>query len=223
MIGFLNGKKSLGFTYWVGVVGFGLIFRAGNWYILHQFLTLQDPVALETLEFRNNVFLIGCTITALLLLRAMFKAGFNNRKPGGWGWLGIAISALGVVNVGYTTTKILNPSVATPRFMLVREIDELSKQLPQMIDAESTMNSVEIIGDDLVYFISYTFPLVADRIPDVKRAVTTDGIEGQSLCRKSEGYFHGGLENIKFELTYTNQSITTQLTAQDCLSFLADQ
>ncbi|MBB3992977.1 hypothetical protein GGR95_000596 [Sulfitobacter undariae] len=223
MIDFLNGKKSLGVTYWVGVVGFGLILRAGNWYITQQYFTQQDPAALETLDFGHRVFFVACTIVTLLLLRAMVKAGFNNRKPGGWGWLGIAIAALGVANVGYSTIALLNPSVVTPRVMLVMEIAELNKHLPKTIDTESTLNKVEIIGDDLVYFYSNTLPVTADMVPDLKRIFTMDGIEGQSLCRDLEGYFHGGLENVRYEFTYSNQSITAQLTAQDCLSFLANE
>lgn len=207
----------------MGIVGFGLIWRAGNWYILQQYLTTLDSAELETLTFGHKVFSIVCTIVTLLLLRAMFKAGFNNRKPGGWGWLGIAIAALGVANAVYGTVTLLNPSIATPRFMIVREISEINKHLPQVLDAVSTMDRVEIVGDDLVYFVSYTFPVVADKIPELKRAFNTDSIKGQSLCRDFEGYFHGGLKNVKYEFTYTNQSVTTQLTAQDCLSFLADQ
>lgn len=223
MIDFLNGKKSLGITYWVGVAGLGLIWRAGNWYIAQNYLTQQDQAALETLAFGQKVFYVACTIVSLVLLRAMVKAGFNNRKPGGWGWLGIIITTLGVANVGYSTTTALNPSIATPRFMLVREIAEINKHLPKAFDADSVVNKVEIIGDDLVYFISYKLPIAADMILEAERAFTTDSIKGQSLCRHFEGLFHGGLENVKYELTYTNRSITTRLTAQDCLPFLADQ
>ncbi len=223
MIDFLNGKKSLGVTYWVGVGGFGLIWRAGNWYITQQYLTEQDPAALDALDFGHSVFFAGCTIMILILLRAMVKAGFNNRKPGVWGWLGITIAAIGVVNIGYSTIALLNPSIVTPRFMLVMEIDEFNKQLPQMMDAETTMNKVDIIGDDLVYFVSYTYPITENMIPEIEHAYTTDSIEGQSLCHDFEGYFYGGLESIKYEFTYTNRSITTQLTAQDCLSFLSGE
>jgi hypothetical protein len=222
MIDLLNGKKSLAVTYWVGIVGFGLIWRISTWFMTQQYLTASDQDEIESLDFGYKALLLVCTIVALLLLRAMFKAGFNNRKPGGWGWLGIAIAGLGAANVGFTTATVLDPSIATPRFMLTREIAELNKQLPQVLDAETTLNGVEIIGDDLVYSFSYTFPVVPDNITELKRSFTTDGIEGQSLCRDLEGYFNGGLENVKYELNYTNQSVTTQLTAQDCLSFLAD-
>lgn len=222
MIDLLNGKKSLAVTYWVGIGGFGLIWRISTWFMTQQYLTASDQDEIESLDFGYKALLLVCTIVALLLLRAMFKAGFNNRKPGGWGWLGIAIAGLGAANVGFTTATKLDSSIATPRFMLMREIVELNKQLPQVMDAETTLNGVEIIGDDLVYFFSYTFPVVPDMIPEFKRSFTTDGIEGQSLCRDLEGYFNGGLENVKYELTYTNQTVTLQLTAQDCLSFLAD-
>ena len=220
MIDFLDGKKSLASTYWLGVVGFGVIFRFGNAYLINQYLTTHDEAGIHTLDVLHKVFLVTSTIIVLLLLRAMIKAGFNGRQPGGFGWIGIFIACLGVANVGYATATFLMPSLPTPRVMLKMELTEINKQLPQALDEFTILNKAEIVGDDLVYFADVNLEINPEGITLLREAFTTKGAEGAALCRDFEGYFHGGLNSVRYEFNYINKDVGAELTALDCLTYL---
>ena len=115
---FFNGGFGLGVTYWVGIVGAGVITRFVFHSINKGYLTIQDDAKHAQLELFYDVFLVALCIYMLLMVRAMIKAGFEGRRPGVWGWIGIGLTIISAVYILYATVTVLFPSAATPRFML---------------------------------------------------------------------------------------------------------
>ena len=224
MIGsFLNGKFGLAKTYWFGVAGFGVIFQLFNRYITQQYLTTAEPADIVQLDLIHKGGMVVATVITLLLLRAVFKAATDNRTPGGWGWIAIVIAGLGVANVGYITATLLSPSIPTPRFMLQREIDALNQQLPQRMDQITTLQRATLEDDNLIYYIQIDDMIPEENKPILMKELSSNGVEGAALCVDFEGYFRGGLSAIKYEFTYTNDIVTTLLTAEECFLYLKDR
>lgn len=217
---FLNGKFGLAKTYWIGIAGFGVIFQLFNRYITQQYLTTFDPVSVEQIELIHHGGMVAGTIITVVLLRAVFKAATDNRTPGGWGWLAIAIAALGVLNVGYITATLLKPSLPTPRFMLEREINQLQSQLPQVMQPGVTMRSVTVVGGELIYALDMDLQMPDENVEMLENAFKPDTPDGNTTCRDFEGYFRGGLDQITYDYTYINRDVQATLTREECLTFL---
>ena len=127
---FFNGKWGLAWTYWAGVVGFSLLLQALAKYFSYKFLTLEAGAAYERLDLIHTVTICVAVVIMALLARAMVKAGFDNRTPGFWGWLGIGIASLRTCHLGLAALTLVIPSIGTPLYMVRMELKELNKQSP---------------------------------------------------------------------------------------------
>lgn len=148
----LNGKLGLGWTYWGGVVGLGLILEVSLRYITYLYLTTSDDAALERLDLIQISLVAVGSVLAGLLFRAMIIAGFDNRRPGFWGWIGIVISGLRTLFLTFTTVSLLFPSLAVPLALVKIELRELNKQLPQDMGDGLTLHKTSLKGAEMWYF-----------------------------------------------------------------------
>lgn len=219
---FFNGGFGLGITYWVGFVGMGAVVRIVSHFINKGFLTISDDAKFAQLELFHKTFLLVLCIYYLLIARAMIKAGFDNRCPSGWGWIGIALTITSTLYLLYVTATVLFPSTVTPKFMLEMEIRELNKQLPQDMGDGLVMTRVIITGDALIY--SYTVEGNLDTAwKNEMQAPLLETVHGQEACQDFQGYFKGGISTTTFRFTYDNDTIEQSIEADDCLAWLAAQ
>lgn len=219
---FFNGGSGLGTTYWVGVFAVGVlakfVFRFINW----GYLTIQDDAKYAQLELFHNIFLVALCIYMLLMVRAMIKAGFNDRRPGGWGWVGIVLTITSTLYLLYVSMTVLFPSTATPRFMLELELRNLNKQLPQDMGDGLVMTRTAIEGDELVYFISVEGRLDAAGRKEMQFSLL-DTLEGQAVCQDLQGYFTGGISGLIYAYAFENDTIRQEINGTDCLAWLETQ
>lgn len=216
---YFNGKRGLSTTYWVGVFGVniitGFVFRMVN----KGYLTIQDEAKFAQLEMFHNVFLVVISIYMMLMVRAMFKAGYDGRSPGGWGWGGIILTIISALYISYVTLTVLFPSVPTPRFMLDLEIRQINKQLPQEMGDGFSITWVEIVNDVMIYRYKVEGELTElDRKYYLEPLLETP--EGQEFCEEFQGYFSGSLKAVSYVYQYDNTSINADLLGSECLTWL---
>lgn len=219
---FFNGGYGLGITYWVGIVGVGFITEIVIRFITKGYLTILDDAKYAQLELFHNCFLVALCIYMLLMSRAMIRAGFDGRRPGGWGWIGIVVTLFRTLFVLYVTVTVLFPSAATPKFMLELEMRQLNKQLPQDMGDGLVMMRTAIKGDELTYFYKIDGYLDENgrnfmQIP----LLETD--EGQEACQEVQSYFRGGIRVLIYQFTYDNDTVSQVIDADECLEWLATQ
>ncbi len=219
---FLNGKYSLGFTYWVGGFGIGIIIKLINRAIQHGFLTLESDLAFARLELFDTIYTCALALYLLLLLRALWKSGHDNRTLGGWGWIGLALTSFAAAITIYSAVSLLFPSIAQPRFMVELELRELNKSLPMDMGDGIVMRKASVVGDDIVFFISLAQEVDEYDLEYITEALRIDTLDGQELCEDFEGYFQGGIKNVVYEYSYVGQIINSTLSGQDCLRWIAD-
>ncbi len=222
IVDFFNGKFGLARTYWFGVFGVGVLGRAVNKVITHGYLTAETDAAYEQIELWHVAFAVLIGLYGVLMVRAMLKAGFDNRRPGGWGWIGIALTSVGACYGAYVAITLLFPNVTTPRILVERELSELNKILPQKMDEDLTMQQVALVGDDMTYFVSANFSVAEVDRYLVENAVSISTPDGQELCEDFQGYFKGGIERIVYEFSYTDDVIRAVLTAEECFDWLSN-
>lgn len=226
MLRFFNGKYGLGPTYWLGVFGVGVLVRGITYLISRGYLTAQDGAEFARLELFHNIFLIALSLYMLAMLRAMILAGFDNRRPGGWGWTGIVLTGIGACLTCFTMVTILFPSIKSPIFLLKREVSQLNRQLPQDMGDGMKMTRVSLTGNALIYH--FRVDGVADA--EMKRYLSVpllDTPEGGELCEDFEGYFKGGLRSVGYFYTFDNDIVSTSqggtmtsLDGAECLEWL---
>lgn len=222
MHNFFNGKLGLAQTYWIGVWGAAFLFRGIFYFINKGYLTITDDQDYARLEMVHDVVLVIISVYMLLMVRAMIMAGFDNRRPGGWGWIGIVLTTLSAAYICYTTIIVLFPSISAPKFMLEMEVRQLNKQLPQDMGDGMTMTRVDISGDTINYRVR-----VDEEIDEVDKLFyqipLLETPEGKDVCEDFEGYFTGDIATIGYIYTYRNDVLRQELSGKDCLDWLADQ
>ncbi len=136
----------------LGFFGAGIVFKVAFRFITKGYLAARSDLDIARVEMFHHVLLVMLCIYVLLMVRAMIKAGFDGRRPGVWGWMGIGLTVfVAVVNINIAS-KTFFPSSPTPRFMLEMEMRQVNKQLPQDFGNGMTMTRAEISGDDVIYY-----------------------------------------------------------------------
>ena len=216
---FFNGGYGLAKTYWFGVFGAGAIIKIAFKYINKGYLTSQSDLDFARMEMFHDVFLVLVCIYMLLMVRAMIKAGFDDRHPGGWGWLGIGLTISSTVFTLYVAVTVLFPSTVTPRLMLELEIRQLNRQLPQDMGNGLVMKKAEILGDNLIYYIEMNGEIDAV-VNNVMEKPMLDTPEGQGACVDFQGAFKGGINSIVYDFSFDNGSAQQVIKGADCLDWL---
>lgn len=219
---FFNGGYGLAITYWVGIAGAGIISKIVFLSINKGYLTTVDEVKYAQLELFHECFLVALCLYMLLMSRAMIRAGFDDRRPGAWGWIGIVVTLTRTLYILYVTMTVLFPATATPKFMLELEIRQLNKQLPQDMGDGIVMTRVAIDNDELIYFSR-----IKGELNEVGKksfqAPLLDSVEGQQVCQDLQGYFKGGINTITYQHTFDNDTVSQAIDGPECLEWLATQ
>lgn len=217
---FFNGGYGLAITYWIGVAGAGVIAKIVFLFINKGYLTTVDDTKFARLELFHNCFLVALSIYMLLMSRAMFRAGFDGRRPGAWGWIGIAVTLLRTLYILYVTMTVLFPATATPKFILELEIRQLNKQLPQDMGDGFAMTQVDINNDELIYSFRVTADL--DEIwKEEFQIPLMSTVEGQVACQDLQSYFRGGINTVITKYTFENDTVEQTIDGAECLEWLA--
>jgi len=219
MLNFFNGKYGLARTYWFGVFGAGLVAHGFGYWINYQYLTSAVAGNLDRLELYQTTFQVLFSLYLAFMLRALWRAGNDDRNPGIWGWAGLILTALGLFYTVVSTVLLMFPSVATPMFMMQLEIREFNKQLPQDMGGGMVMVRTEIADNTLTYFVKADHAIDQTNLTAMKMPMIDNQI-GQELCLDSHGYFKGGLRSIEFHYAFTNQTVEQALSGVDCITWL---
>jgi len=219
MLKFFNGGYGLAKTFWIGVFGAGIVFKVAFRFITKGYLAARNDLDIARVEMFHHVLLILFCIYVLLMVRAMIKAGFDGRRPGVWGWMGIGLTVFAAVlniNIAY---KTFFPSLQTSRFMLETGLRQLNTQLPQDIGNGMTMTRVEISGDDVIYHIDADGEIDAV-VNNLMEKSLLDMPEGKKVCMAMEGSFKGGINSIVYDFSFDNGSAQQVIKGADCLDWL---
>jgi len=219
MLKFFNGGYGLAKTYWFGVFGAGIIVKTAFRFINKGYLTAQSDLDFARVEMFHDVLLVLLSIYMLLMVRAMIKAGFDGRRPGGWGWLGIGLTISSTVFTLYVAATVLFPSTVTPRLMLEWDIRQLNGQLPQDMGNGLTMKKAEILGDDIIYYIDVNGEIDAV-VNNALEKPLLDTPEGQGTCVDLQGAFKGGINSIVYDFSFDNGNARQVIKGADCLEWL---
>lgn len=218
---FFNGEYGLGTTYWVGIFGAGVVIKIVMRAINKGYLTIQDDEKFNQLEMLHNILLVALCIYLMLMVRAMIKAGFDNRRPGAWGWIGIAGAIISMLYMVLVTVTVFFPSTTTPKFMLELEVQQMNKQLPQDMGDGLVMMRAEIKNDDLIYYAQVD-GVLDDNMRASMQSALIDSIEGQEVCQDFQGYFKGGINAIVYEYAFDNDTVRQEVNAAECMLWLAE-
>ncbi len=203
-----------------GVVGLGLILEVSLRYITYLYLTTSDDAALERLDLiQISLVAVGSVLTGLLF-RAMIIAGFDNRRPGFWGWIGIVISGLRTLFLTFTTVSLLFPSLAVPLALVKIELRELNNQLPQDMGDGLTLYRAYLKGAEMWYYYWVDYPLEVGERVYFEDSLNINSEITQDICTDMHGYFLGGVESINYEYNFPNETVFAALSNHTCFAFM---
>ncbi|KPA23634.1 hypothetical protein shim_02430 [Shimia sp. SK013] len=220
MRGFLNGQFSVAQVYWFGFVLTGLGFTAAYKHINTLFLTTPGD-NWDRVETAHYALIAVNLLWVCILLRALVKSAYNNRTPGGWGWIAIALASLNVLYTSYAAITVYFPSTYAPLSMLQAELREFKKQLPQRMDDTTIMTDVDLREDVLNYVVRVEFEADDLMQEHLDWDFSTETDSSREICVDLEGYFKAGLKAISYEFNYTNTTLKAELTAEECNAYLA--
>ncbi|WP_270731728.1 hypothetical protein [Shimia sp. Alg240-R146] len=220
MRGFLNGESSVAKVYWLGFVLTGFAFTALYRYINYLYLTSAET-GFEWVELAHNVLIAFNVVWIAALLRAVVKSAYNNRTPGGWGWTAIVIMSLNLAYTSYVGCTLFFPKTYTPLFVLKLEIHELNKQLPQRIDEENVLTRMFLENKVLITHTKVDYEADDLMQEHLDWEFSTEVESSQELCEDLEGYFRAGLKASRAVYFFTNTTLSTELTAEECTAYLA--
>ncbi|WP_371226959.1 hypothetical protein [Roseovarius sp. 2305UL8-3] len=220
---FFNGKYSLGITYWVGIFGIGIFIKLVNRAIINGFLTIESEAAYARLELFDLTFTIVLAVYLLLMMRALWKSGNDDRTLGGWGWIGLILTGFAALVATYTAVSLLFPNLTQPRFLVLMEIKEFNKSLPADMGDGVTMRRVKITQNDMVFVISVSGQFEDFGYSYLESALEIDTVDGQELCEDFQGYFKGGIDRIVYEYTFEDDVVLSALDGTDCLRWLSER
>ncbi|AXX97524.1 hypothetical protein [Profundibacter amoris] len=222
MLKFLNGGYGLAKTFWIGVFGVGIVFKIAFKFITKGYLAARNDLDIARVEMFHHVLLILLCIYVLLMVRAMIKAGFNDRRPGVWGWMGIGLTIFAAALNINIASKTFFPSRATSRVMLEIGMRQLNTQLPQDMGNGMTMIRAEISGDDVIYYIDAEGEIDAV-VTNIMEKSLLDMPVGQKACTALQGSFKGGINSIIYDFSFDNGNAQQVIKGADCLAWLAQQ
>ncbi|MDO6727525.1 hypothetical protein Q4544_11325 [Cognatishimia sp. 1_MG-2023] len=216
MRSFFNGGASVTATYWGGIVGSSFILKLYVFFFNNQTITNPDWQFVEQLHAVHNYIVLAFTVLFGFLFRAMIKSCFNDRTPGFWGGLGIAIAGLRFATLAFSCFTLFFPSVATPRALIEAELKQLNQQLPMKVDEFVVMQRVKIENDFIVYFYNVEAKLEESERDGMQNMFISDQVLAKEICREIESYLNGGIKGITYDFDYLNTTLSAVLTSEDC-------
>lgn len=218
---FFNGKFGLARTFWYGIfgvlVGCELLWRI----LLPIYMSAESDQTIEWLYTFNTALMLCFPVCFALMLRAVWKAGADRPYRKFWGWIALFVTLLYLIYSAFGAISYMWPEIGTPRFIVRADVRGINQQLPQDVGGGYWLQRVDLVGDDLSYLYSASFSVAELDRDDMVNELGLDTADGQALCRDMQSYFRGGIRQIIYEFSYTDDVIRAVLTAEECFDWLS--
>lgn len=218
LIKLYNGRYSLADTFWLGVFLVGIIFLSADRVLLAESLGVSNDFVSWFNKARVALIVLH-TVHLILMLRALWLSGHDNRSLGAWGWVGVVYVAIFMSSGIFACSINLVPGAPKPLFLAEKKARDVNKTLPAKIDNYIIAQSVVV--EDKIYKIRYKINLEASAAEEefYARPPLSEHDE-RELCMEMRGYFRGGLKGVEYTIEYTNKTFVRGFSASECLSSL---
>ena len=215
-----NGEYSVAYTYWIGVFGVGALLRIYFGISQKVYLTTISDETARAIEIADQVIAVLYVIYTALMVRALYRAGYNDRTPEFWGWTAIVLTSFSLLINTWLTYALFTPSASYPYFMFEHEIRSMQELLPLTLDDGSAIISISL--EDGLFRNEYRIP---QRLSELDQAylgsiTVFNDPDLQQTCVDLEGVFRGALEKVEFVYQYENATVEVALTEVDCFIYL---
>lgn len=215
IVRYFRGDLTLAMTYWPGVIVLALVAQfvapiANNLYL--------SPTLGENTAVALHLVMLACLIAAqALVLRAVYRAGTNNRSLGVWGSLGVVGLCVGLAMMVYSIFILLVPGAPMPRSWIEDDIASLNASLPAVVEEDLILREVRLRGDVITWVFFANWNVVPSDRDYYAMTDWQSEPEHVAACNESVGYFRSGITDIETVWEFGNETITGRMSAQACL------
>lgn len=153
-----NGDISLPVTYWIfGVIIGNVIFGTLCSVIDSKYFELISKVGILPI----NVFLIFTLVYNIFILIAIYRSALKYKGNKIWS---ILARILVIINTVFSIAILVITfrQITDPNIFIKRDINMLNKSLPKMIDNDTKLENVTLIGRDIYFNYTMVNLLTAD-------------------------------------------------------------
>lgn len=210
-----SGQYSVAATYWGGFAGFNLLMQVLDVALTPTSLWLYINFDENLTDLAVAVLPMIGVIYCAFLARGMYRAMHDDRRPGGWGWIGFSLIIVGVVSYGHNVAVIFTSLLPASERAIRTEISSLKLSLPYEMEPGVILSDVSLRAG--VY--RYDFKVTGDWY-DVEIDMLTE-TEHDDTCEDLRGFFRGAVDRL--ELVYHSPTATTvmYMDGKACLDSLA--
>ncbi len=213
-----SGKYSVWQTYWGGFVGFNFLMnlavRAATPLLLWLYVEYDEWIG----DLLVTALAVIGAVYCAFLARGMYLSMHNDRRPGAWGWIGLAIIVIGVCTYGYQMVAFHLSGLPVSHTSLREDISALKLTLPYETEPGKVIEDVSLGQGTL----RYVYRVDGYKFSDGEVNMLTE-MEDDGTCEDYSGYFNGGLKRL--EMVYKSDSGATvgYMDGAECLAYLSQQ
>ena len=211
-----NGDVSLSVTYWVFGVIIGNVVL-GTLYSLIDAKYFEIASKIGTLPI--NIFLIITLAYNIFILIAIYRSAVKYTGNKIWSILArilVVINTIFSIGVFITTFS----QISDPDMAIKRDISMLNKPLPRMIDKDTKLEKVTLVGKDIYFNYTMVNLLAADLdIPKVEAVISPNIKSAQCQDIGLRGILNEGRKLVYVYVDKDGNAITKIFVSkEDCLS-----
>ena len=220
MIAFFNGRYGLAPTFLIGVLGAWVVFRLAQ-VILTGSLDFTDLEAVEANLSRERALVFVAAAYGLVALRAVWLSSGRDGKRTAAGILLVILAAIVAALTIRIALVTAMPGSFTTRSMVEAEVAEINRAAPMRIGDHLTLEGARIDSDEMVYLYRSAREIGEAEVATlVARVQNVDSVDGRQFCADNQGVFSQGINALRFEYAFVNQTVIGRVTAAACAAVL---